>query len=196
MPGVRDWIRSRSKSRSRNSKEVKAEQKATEEEERKTLPLLRADSSYNKQPRPPQSSQSNAYSNPSATRASQQGLPAAAQDSLSPQGGYESFQPGEAPQRGTYPLHGNAESRPPSQHRALSKSPSRNSRTWSLRSRRRQSDGLPPGTAITTDEPAAAPVYGHRSTSSAPSYITQFSPMASQSSKGWFSLRVCPLQTT
>lgn len=170
MAGIRDWIRSRSKSRSRASQDLKTQTKATEKGETKNLPPLpleRADSTYNKIPeqqpqqRPPRSSRSSkAYHQSSRSQASVSAEP------LSPLGGYDSIPAGEAPTRGTYPLHGNGD-RPPSLHRANSKSPARTSTARSLDSgsRRRFSDrpinstgqSLPPGIAVTTDEPVTAP---------------------------------------
>ena len=178
MAGIRDWIRSRSKSRSRGSQDTRTERQAEQQDEVKNLPplaLLRADSTYNKKPAepspaaPPRDSYIPSDNNtPSGTGQIQDGP----YQPLSPSGGYESLPAGQAPQRGTYPLHGNGDSRPQSQ-RAISKSPSRASRTLSVGSNRRFSrqsgsirSSLPPGTAVTADEPIAA-ASPPRSTSSA-----------------------------
>lgn len=154
MAGIRDWIRNRSKSRSRASQDLKSQTKASEKEETKNLPPLpptRADSTNNKRSEQGARQSTQVHHQPNR--------------SLSPQGGYDSIPPGDAPRVGTFPHHGNA-NRPPSIQRVNSKSTVETTTARSLDSgSRRRSSGrpysatgqsLPPGTAVTTDVPVAS----------------------------------------
>lgn len=194
MAGIREWMRSRSKSRSRNSQEIRKDVKAAQVEDSQSappvpqapppvpttsapLPLLRADSAYRRKKEEQQAHSQTSSGDANGYWDRSQSSQQAPREPLSP-GSYDSINAGEAPRTGTYPLPGNGDSRPPSEYRAASKSPSRASRSWSIGSstRRRFSgapastnnrQSLPPGTAVTTDSPAVPASSGYREPPSA-----------------------------